>query len=110
MNNKFEFPEDYVSFMNNLQNNKINSDSGYIEMFPIDELEEINNKYETNEFVPNFIAIGTNGAGVGIFINKVNKNIYSIPFIGMEENDAVLLANSFSEFIYKFENDELEIF
>ncbi len=60
--------------------------------------------------MPNFIAIGTNGGGVGIFINKENKQIYSIPVIGMKENDAVLLANSFAEFIYKFKNDEIEIF
>ena len=59
--------------------------------------------------MPNFIAIGTNGGGVGIFINRINKQIYSIPLIGMEENDAILLANSFTEFIYKFENDEIEI-
>ncbi|WP_431612369.1 SMI1/KNR4 family protein [Chryseobacterium sp. 'Rf worker isolate 10'] len=110
MNSKFEFPEDYISFMSNLNDNEINSENGYIELFPIDELEIINNEYETNELVPNFIAIGTNGGGVGIFINKNNNSIYSIPFVGMEEKDAVLLANSFSEFLYLFENDELEIY
>ncbi|UKB85369.1 SMI1/KNR4 family protein [Chryseobacterium sp. MEBOG06] len=110
MNSKFEFPEDYISFMNNLDDYEINSENGYIELFPIDELEDINNEYETNELAPNFVAIGTNGGGVGIFINKSNNSIYSIPFIGMEEKDAVLLANSFSEFLYKFENDDLEIY
>ena len=108
MNSKFEFTEDYVSFVNNL--NEINSEYGYIELFPLNELEEINKEYETDEYVPNFIAIGTNGGGVGIFINKENMKIYSIPFVGMEESDAVLLANSFSEFIYRFENEDLEIF
>lgn len=110
MNNKFEFPEDYISFMSNLKDNEINSDSGYIELFLLDELENINNEYETAKLTPNFIAIGTNGGGVGIFFNKNDNNIYSIPFVGMEEVHAVLLANSFSEFIYKFENNELEIF
>lgn len=84
--------------------------NGYIELFPIDQLEEINKEYDTETEVPNFFVIGTNGGGVGIFVNKNNYSIYSIPFIGMQENDAVLLANSFSEFIYKFENDELEIY
>ncbi len=110
MNNKFEFPRDYISFMENLKDNEINSENGYIELFPLNELEVINEEYETDKFVPNFTTIGTNGAGVGIFINKMNDSIYSIPFIGMEEKDAVLLANSFSEFLNKFENDELEIF
>ncbi|MDQ1161514.1 hypothetical protein QE422_001882 [Chryseobacterium sp. SORGH_AS 447] len=110
MNSNFEFSKDYISFMENLQDNEINSENGYIELFPLEELEKINEEYETDKFVPNFIAIGTNGGGVGIFINKENNNIYSIPFIGMEESDAILLANSFSEFLYKFENNELEIF
>jgi len=110
MSNKFEFPKDYISCMENLEDNEINSENGYIELFPLNELEEINKEYETEKFVSNFIAIGTNGGGVGIFINKKNNNIYSIPFIGMEESDAILLASSFSEFLYKFENNELEIF
>jgi len=110
MNNKFKFPEDYVTFINDLEDLEISSDSGYMELFPLNELEEINKEYETDKYAPNFIAIGTNGSGVGIFINKENKQIYSIPFVGLEENDAVLLANSFSEFIYKFENDDLEIY
>ncbi len=110
MNNKFEFPEDYISFMKNLEDNEINSESGYIELFPLKKSEEIIKEYETEELLANFVAIGTNGGGVGIFFNKTNNNIYSIPFVGMEENDAVLLANSFSEFLYKFENNELEIY
>ncbi|WBV60637.1 SMI1/KNR4 family protein [Chryseobacterium camelliae] len=110
MNNKFKFPKDYVSFINNLKDHEINSKSGYIELFPLDELEEINKEYESEGLVPNFVPIGTNGGGVGIFFNKTNNNIYSIPLVGMEENDAVLLADSFSEFIYKFENDEFEIY
>jgi len=110
MSINFEYPADYLSFIDNLQNYEIFSDSGFIEFFPLNELEHINKEYETDEYVPNFITIGTNGAGVGIFINKKNKQIYSIPFVGLEENDAVLLANSFSELLYKFENDELEIY
>ncbi|SFN92463.1 hypothetical protein SAMN05421594_4737 [Chryseobacterium oleae] len=109
MSLNFEYPNDYLSYINNLKDNEINSENGYIELFPLNELEAINKEYETQKLVPNFIAIGTNGSGVGIFINKENSNIYSIPFVGMEESDAVLLAESFSEFIYKFENDDMEI-
>lgn len=110
MFNKFEFPEDYISFIKYVKEYEINSENGYIELFPFEELEEINKEFETEELVPNFVAIGTNGGGIGIFFNKTNNNIYSIPFVEMEENDAVLLADSFSEFIYKFENDESEIY
>lgn len=73
MNDKFEYPNDYLSIINDLKDLEISSDSGYIELFPLNELEEINKEYETDEYALNFIAIGTNGSGVGIFINKENK-------------------------------------
>ncbi|ANF52971.1 hypothetical protein A0O34_21665 [Chryseobacterium glaciei] len=109
MNNNFEYPDDYLSYVNKLQNNEIFTDSGYIELFQFEELDEINKEYETETYVPDFINIGTNSGGVGIFINKKNGHIYSIPFVGMDEKDAILLGSSFSEFIYKFENNESEI-
>ncbi|WPO91747.1 SMI1/KNR4 family protein [Chryseobacterium sp. HR92] len=109
MNLNFQYPKDYLSYINTLENSEVYSDNGFIEFFPFNELEQINEEYETAEYVPNFIAICTNGGGVGVFINKIDKKIYSIPFVGMEEKDAVLLADSFSEFIYKFENNEIEI-
>lgn len=110
MNSDFEYPQDYLSFINSLEDYDISSNLYHIELFPLNELDEINKEYETEAYVPNFIAIGTNGGGTGIFINKENNNIYSIPFVGMEEKDAVLLAQSFSEFLYKFENEDLEIY
>lgn len=110
MDNNFEYPEDYQLYVNDLEDNEIYSDSGFIELFSLDELEEINKEYETESYVPNFTAIGTNGGGVGIFINKKNNKIYSIPFVGMEEKDAIFLANSFTEFISMFKNNEIEIY
>lgn len=110
MDNNFEYPNDYQLYMKNLIDNEIYSDSGFIELFPLDELAEINKEYETESYIPNFTAIGTNGGGVGIFINKKNNQIYSIPFVGMNEEDSILLANSFTEFIYKFKNNEIEIY
>ncbi|WP_175623195.1 SMI1/KNR4 family protein [Chryseobacterium schmidteae] len=88
----FTYPKDYLDYINNTKEYEIYSDSGFIELFPLNDLEEINKEYETESYVPNFTAIGTNGGGVGIFINKKNSKIYSIPFVGMEEKDAIFLA------------------
>ena len=105
----FEYPADYLDYLNSLEDYEIYSDLGFIELFPLNDLDKINEEYQVHVCVPDFIAIGTNGGGVGIFINKNTKQFYSIPFVGMNEIDAVLLADSFTEFIYKFENDDLEI-
>lgn len=110
MNKHFELPKDYLDYMNNnLNENEIYSDTGFIELFPLNELTEINNDYETEIYVPNFITIGTNGGGAGMFINKKNNNIYAIPFIGMEEKDAIFLADSFSNFIEGFKEGKIDV-
>lgn len=109
-NENFKLQEDYLSFMTNSNKNEINSENLYIQLYSLNDLEEINEDYETEKLVPNHFVIGTNGAGVGIFVKKSNNNIYSIPLIGMEEKDAVLLADSFSEFLNKFKKGVLEIY
>ncbi|WP_131450836.1 SMI1/KNR4 family protein [Chryseobacterium sp. FH1] len=108
MNDFFEYPKDYLEYMDNNEN-EIYSDSGFIELFPLEGLDAINNDYETEIYVPNFVTIGTNGGGAGIFINKNNNKIYSIPFIGMEEKDAVLLADSFTDFIDGFKGGGIDV-
>lgn len=110
MNKQFQFPKDYLDYINsNLNENEIYSDTGFIELFPLNELTKINSDYETEIYVPNFITIGTNGGGAGIFINKNDNNIYSIPFIGMEERDAIFLANSFTNFIKGFKEGKIDV-
>jgi hypothetical protein len=109
MSTEFEYPADYLDYLNSFEDHEMYSDSGFIGLFPLNDLDKMNEEYQVHLYAPDFIAIGTNGGGVGIFINKNTKQLYSIPFVGMEAIDAVLLANSFTEFIYKFENSDLEI-
>lgn len=106
---QFEYPKDYLDYINNTEEYEIYSDSGFVELFPFDDLDEINNDYETQKFVPDFIAIGSNGGGVGVFINKNNNKLYSIPFVGMEEKDSIFLSETFTQFLNAFKADEIEI-
>lgn len=105
----FTYPKDYLDYINSTEEYEIYSDSGFIELFPFDDLDEINNDYETQKFVPNFIALGSNGGGVGIFIKKEDNKFYSIPFVGMDEKDAIFLAETFTQFLSAFKADEIEI-
>ncbi|PST44511.1 hypothetical protein CYV15_05270 [Riemerella anatipestifer] len=105
----FTYPIDYLDYINNIEEYEVYSDSGFIELFPFSDLDDINDEYETQKFVPNFIVIGSNGGGVGIFINKKDSKYYSIPFIGMQEKDAILLADTFSQFLNSFLEDKIEI-
>ena len=109
MNINFAYPKNYLDYINNAEEYEIYSDSGFLELFPFADLDSINDDYETQKFVPNFIAIGSNGGGVGVFINKNDNKFYSIPFVGMDEKDAVFLADDFIKFLNAFKNDEIEV-
>lgn len=107
--NGFILPDDYVNYVSKLIEYEIFYESRYIHFFPLKELETINEEYEVELYVPNYLVIASNGSGVGVFYNKSNCQIYTIPFIGMDEDDAILLAANFTVFIEKFKTGEIEI-
>ena len=45
-----------------------------------------------------------------LHINATDQKLYSMPFIGMSEEDAVLVADSFTDFMERFEKEEIEIY
>lgn len=105
----FTLPKDYYEFLNSENELDIYLDSGEcLYLYPIASLEEENHI----EIVPvvGFFAIGNSGGDVGIFYNKENGYIYSMPYTGMNECDALKLSESFKEFMERFMCGEIEIY
>lgn len=92
----FKYPDDYLSHLSRLEDYEISSDAGYIEFFPLNELEKISEEYETSVNVPNYIAIGINGGGVGIFINKNNMNLTELVQYLLDPESLGLLYHEFN--------------
>jgi hypothetical protein len=67
------------------------------DLWPFDELEEINKGYETQKCVPGFWGFGSNGAGELFAFDQAGQ-IFMIPFIPMDAKSAVKIADSWMDF------------
>ncbi|MBG8553480.1 hypothetical protein [Hymenobacter guriensis] len=66
-------------------------------MWPLDKLIGINNDYEAAENYPGFFLIGTYEIGEACAIEKATGAIYTLPFIGNVQEDAVFVGKSVDE-------------
>lgn len=62
------------------------------------EIEELNNMYETHEFLSDIILIGSDGGDMAYGID-INGRYIEIPFIGMDDEEIKVIGNNFDDFI-----------
>lgn len=70
----------------------------YFQLWELSEISDNNSSYEVQNYLPDYFGIGGNGGGELLALNLKDKKIYTIPFIPMDEKDALLVAESFEEF------------
>jgi hypothetical protein len=70
---------------------------GWFQLWPISEIEELNVAYEVQQNVPGYVAFGSNGGGEMLALSPAGQ-VVAIPFIGMEVEDAIVVADSWEAF------------
>ena len=82
--NGVELPQQYIDFM--LLHNGGESDLGetWFILYPMEELEEINEDYEVDKYLPRRIIIGSNGGGELYGIDS-EGNYFNVPEMMDEE-------------------------
>ena len=103
-------PESYIDFLKSLNDAKgdLPVQPLWFQLWQIDQLVQANQDYEVQIYLPNYFGIGSNGAGELIAVNLESQRFFAIPFIGMEEKDAWLIAENFEDFekIIGFTNED----
>lgn len=99
-----EFPEQYKDFMrtSNGAEGPL-GDSSYLSIWPLDEIADLNEDYGVKKFTPGLLYFGSDGGGTAYaFDNRVvPPNIVEFPFDSIHIEDAVKIADTLDEFIYK---------
>ncbi|MBS1910957.1 MAG: SMI1/KNR4 family protein [Bacteroidetes bacterium] len=95
-------PDDYIEFLKyaNGGEGPIGSE-GYIMLWRIEELIELNSAYQVAEYAPGLFLIGSDGSG-DAFAFDTRSNAWSVvalPFVGMSLDLASPLASTFDEFL-----------
>lgn len=73
-------------------------ENSYLLLWKKSEIEELNNMYETHEFLSDIILIGSDGGDMAYGID-INGRYIEIPFIGMDDEEIKVIGNNFDDFI-----------
>ena len=97
--NGVPLPKDYLDFLTEHNGGEgAVGDNTYMQLFSLEELEQINRDYSVKEFLPDDCLIGSSMGGEFYGISK--EGVYfAVPDIPMCEEEKVALGNSFGEFI-----------
>ena len=96
---EFELPAGYIEFMRKSNGADISFENAYLMLWPLTDLMSLNQEYGIEEFAPDFFLIGSDGGDTAYAISKKSSSVYKIPFIGMSNEEAVLISNDFNELL-----------
>lgn len=88
--NNVVLPKQYIEFMQKHNGGEGDIGETWFVLFPLEELQEINDAYEIEEFLPGHIIIGSNGGGELYGIDK-DGNYFNVPAL-IDEDDVRLLG------------------
>ena len=101
--NGVSLPQNYLDFMTEHNGGEGDIGGSWLVLYPIEDLQEINNDYDIPEFLPNHIIIGTNGGEEFFGINSDGKyfivpSTFEIDEITILCDDIKVLADKINQF------------
>ena len=83
-------------------------DMGYLSIWPIDEIVELNQEYAVDEFLPGIKYFGSDGADIayGFEFDEDEILIIEIPFDSVRKSDAKKYSESFFDFLIGKDRNE----
>lgn len=72
--------------------------NSYLILWEKDDIEELNDIYEVNEYLNGCMLIGSDGGDMAYGIRD-DGIFFTIPFIGMSDEEIITMGEDFTEFI-----------
>lgn len=96
--NGVRLPENYIEFMklHNGGEGDIGEDAGWLVLYPMEELREVNNDEYIRECLPEGIIIGSNGAEE-LYGIDIHGNYFNVPSL-IEEEYLTVICDDISDF------------
>ena len=76
---------------------KLRIDPGYCQLWALEEIDKLNDEYKVHELAPAHKGFGSSGGGEMLAFNSKGQ-VAIIPFIGMSDEDAVIISESWIDF------------
>ena len=96
LSERYKVFEDYLQ--HTVSGEGMVGENNYLSLWEKNEIEELNNNYETQEFLSNVLLIGSDGGDTAYGID-VNGKYIEVPFVGMDDEEVEIVADNFDGFI-----------
>ena len=90
---------DFVKYSNGAEG--IIGENSYLVLWPMEEIDLLNEAYAVSEFAPGLLLFGSDGGGAGYAFDTRSETmpIVEVPFIGMNLDNTKLCGQTFIEFL-----------
>ena len=104
-----QLPADYLSFLQQSDGGEgfVGIKPGYFQLWRAHEVARYSSEYEVHEYLPGYVAIGSNGGGE-LYVLPLSgwpSGIFMVPAIGMAPEAVQKVAPSFTAFVSEFGNE-----
>jgi hypothetical protein len=99
----FRLPDDYLSFLQQMNGGEGFIGNAYVILWRMEELIEMNKAYQVAEYAPGLFLFGSDGGGEAFAFDtrSEKKAVVAVPFVGMDSSLARPLAKTFEAFLEK---------
>jgi len=101
-----ELPAPYVSYVeiDDGAEGDLGVEPGWIQLWPVAEVGQLNPRYEVATNLPGFLGFGTSGGGELLAFDTRTEpwRVCMVPFIPMNESEAVEIAPDFAKLASQF--------
>ena len=95
-----DLPKEYIEYVSSDGIKEGEADfefGGYFRLEPLENLSVVNKEIEIEEYAPGFVAFASDGGGE-VFVFDHEGKIYLMPLIGMDSNEAMLVAECWKDY------------
>jgi hypothetical protein len=102
---KNNLPKEYIELLkfSNGGEGELQIEPGWFQLWKANEVINKNKVYEIDKYLPGYFGFGSSGGGELLAIKTTSsgkqKSVVMVPFIPMEEKEAIVIADSFAQFI-----------
>ena len=93
------FPADLVTFLTSHDAAEGFVAGGYLQMWPVAEMANLNRIARVPEFVPGLVIVATNAGGEGFGIDRSTSTFIRLPMIGMSRVDPDVIGTTFEDLL-----------
>ena len=95
LSERYKVFEDYLQ--HTVSGEGMVGENNYLSLWEKNDIEELNNNYETQEFLSNVLLIGSDGGDTAYGID-VNGKYIEVPFVGMDDEEVEIIADDYDSF------------